>query len=51
MGGMTVRKPIPAQPDSTEEVPEKTGRRTKRVDLHALSPNQLALFDEEDTRS
>ncbi|WP_280503094.1 hypothetical protein [Nocardia farcinica] len=46
---MTVRKPVSAQPDSAEKVPEKKGRRTKRVDLHALSPNQLALFDEEDT--
>jgi len=46
---MTNRKPVTTQPDPNEQMPEKAGRRTKRVDLHALSPNQLALFDEEDT--
>ncbi|WP_157171990.1 hypothetical protein [Nocardia higoensis] len=46
---MTTRKPVPAQPDPAEQTPEKTDRRRKRVDLHALSPNQLDLFAEEDT--
>jgi len=49
---MTTKKAVAAQKHPTEQAPaEQMGRRKKRVDLHALSPNQLALFDEEDTRS
>lgn len=47
---MTTRKPVAAQHNSDKEVPDdQGGRRRKRVDLHALSPNQLTLFEQEDT--
>ncbi|MBF6356071.1 hypothetical protein IU449_16235 [Nocardia higoensis] len=48
---MTAREPVAAQEKTTEQqVPADQGkRRRKRVDLYALSPNQMTLFEQEDT--
>ncbi|MBF6355678.1 hypothetical protein IU449_14175 [Nocardia higoensis] len=46
---MTSPKPAAVQSDPAEQSPEKAGGRKKRVNLYDLSPNQLALFEQEDT--
>ncbi|MET8653831.1 hypothetical protein [Nocardia aurea] len=48
---MTPRKTVATQAKTTEQTPpaDQGNRRRKRVDLHELSPNQMTLFEQEDT--